>query len=164
MSAQSDMLQFVIRGRRCAMYVHNVKEVVSLPVITPVPLAATVIKGVMPLRGQPLAVLDLGPDLAPSRQDSHDDNFDMQRKPQDEFVLIIEAPSSQDANLVRAAVCVDQVLCVRTTDAEHMRPAPPGPAFVMGAVVDADGPALVLDATRTIEHAMAAVRATSVPL
>ena len=162
MSPEADMLQFVIRGRRCAMYVQSVKEVVPMPSITPVPLVAAAVRGVMPLRGHPVVVLDLGPDLAPTRQDSQDDGFDVHRKPQDEFVLIIESPSFHDSYPARAALCVDQVLCVRATNPEHMRATSAVPPFVTATMVDADGPALVIDATRAMEHVMATVQQAKV--
>lgn len=158
MSDSQDFLQFLIRGRRCAMAVAHVKEVVAMPIITSVPLAGPLVKGVMPVRGHAIAVLDLGTDLSPSRHDDQGPGIEMQPRAQDEFVLVVEAHLPDDPTPARAAVSVDRVLKVAALEQAHVRSAPPGPPFVVGALVDQEGPCLIIDPTRAFAHVMAGLR------
>ncbi|MCR9179424.1 chemotaxis protein CheW [Erythrobacter sanguineus] len=58
-----------IAGRRCALSAHDVKSVIELGAITPVPRAADFIAGIAALRSQSLTVIDcrraIGFDAAP---------------------------------------------------------------------------------------------------
>ncbi|MEM1195441.1 MAG: chemotaxis protein CheW [Pseudomonadota bacterium] len=47
-----------IAGRRCALHAHDVKSVIELGVITPVPQSPSFIAGITALRSQALTVID----------------------------------------------------------------------------------------------------------
>lgn len=146
----TDVVFFELRGRRCALPVGVVREVVALPNVTPVPLAPPLVRGIAPLRGQVFPVLDLGVWLAPGA--------DPQPRAGDK-ALLVDATLGQETPL-RAALAVDRVLRLGTIDESHSRPPPPGPAFVSATVLDVDGPALLIDADRAVERVREAVRAT----
>jgi purine-binding chemotaxis protein CheW len=68
------VLMTQIAGRRCAMAAHDVKSVIELGHVAPVPRAPTFIAGITALRSQALTVIDcriaLGLDLEPWPRDS----------------------------------------------------------------------------------------------
>ena len=153
-----DVLICEIRGRRCALPTESVREVVSAPALTPVPLAPPVIKGVLPIRGQIVPLLDLGVYLGPTVEGSP------QRSEGDRVVMIqVSLPDS--GSVAYAALAVDSVTWVATIDDAHTRPAPVGiPMGLVSAVIlDAGGPAFLIDPDRAValvrdavQHAVAA--------
>lgn len=150
-----DVVFFELRGRRCALPVSVVREVVPVPGLTPVPLAPSLVRGIAPLHGQVVPVLDLGVWLAPGA-DTRAEAASYRTGA--EKALLVEA-SLGDAP-VRAALAVDRVLRLGTIDDGHSRPPPPGPAFVAATVLDVEGPALLIDADKAVERVREAIRAT----
>ncbi len=61
-----DVLFFEVRGRRCALPISEVREVLATPPITPVPSAPAALRGLVPVHGQVLPLVDVGPQLASS--------------------------------------------------------------------------------------------------
>ncbi len=150
------MIFFEIRGRRCALPVASVRQVLASASVTPVPSAPTVVRGVTPVSGEALPVVDLGVWLAPGADIWHENPL---RSTADKM-LVIEAPSPTDGVTLRAALSVDRVTRLGSIDEETARrPPPPGPGFLAATVLDVDGPALLLDAAMAMEQIRNASRA-----
>jgi purine-binding chemotaxis protein CheW len=145
-----DVVFFELRGRRCALPAAIVSEVAALPNLTPVPHAPAGIRGIAPLHGQVLPVIDLGVWLAGGEPAPY--------RPGSDKLLLVEALLGEGTP-VRAALVVERVMRLGTIDESHGRPPPPGPAFVSATVLDVEGPALLIDAGRAVEHVGEAVRA-----
>jgi chemotaxis signal transduction protein len=148
-----DVVFFELRGRRCAMPVAAVSEVAAMPSTTPVPLAPTAVRGIAPLHGQVVPVLDLGVWLSPGPESPP------LYRPGSDKVLLIEATFGVEGTPVRAALAVERVMRLGSIDESHARPPPTGPAFVSATVLDVEGPALLIDATKVMEHVREAIRA-----
>ncbi len=150
-----DVVFFELRGRRCALPVAAVREVLSMPNVTPVPLAPALVRGVAPSHGHAFVVLDLGVWLAPGAEARPEGPS---YRPGTDEALLVEA-SLGPQTPVRAAFAVDRVLRLGSVDESHVRPPPPGPAFVSATLMDAEGPTLLLDADKAVERAREAIRA-----
>jgi chemotaxis signal transduction protein len=152
-----DVMFFELRGRRCALPVTAVSEVVAMASITPVPLAPPAIRGIAPLHGQVVPVVDLGVWLSPSPEASAAAPL---YRPGSDKVLLLEAPLGPEGTMpVRAALAVDRVMRLGSIDESHARPPPVGPAFVSATVLDVEGPALLIDASKAVEQVRDAIRA-----
>jgi chemotaxis signal transduction protein len=153
-----DVMFFELRGRRCALPVSAVSEVVAMASMTPVPLAPPAIRGIAPLHGQVVPVVDLGVWLSPSPEASAAAPL---YRPGSDKVLLVEANvgAAEGAPPVRAALAVDRVMRLGTIDQSHARPPPSGPAFVSATVLDVEGPALLIDAARAVEQVRDAIHA-----
>jgi purine-binding chemotaxis protein CheW len=150
-----DVMFFELRGRRCALPVSAVSEVVAMASMTPVPLAPPAIRGIAPLHGQVVPVVDLGVWLSPSPEASAAAPL---YRPGSDKVLLVEAQTADGAPPVRAALAVDRVMRLGTIDQSHARPPPSGPAFVSATVLDVEGPALLIDAALAVEQVREAIR------
>jgi purine-binding chemotaxis protein CheW len=145
-----DVVFFELRGRRCALPVTAVSEVAAMPNLTPVPHAPPGVRGIAPLHGQVLPVVDLGVWLGGGEVTPY-------RAVPDKLLLIEVALA--EGTPVRAALVVERVMRLGTIDETHGRPPPPGPSFIAATVLDVEGPALLIDAARAVEHVREAVRA-----
>ena len=153
-----DVVFFELRGRRCALPVAAVREVVAMPGLTPVPLAPPAVRGVAPVHGQVIPVLDLGGWLSSSGGEPGRAEAPVYR-PGTDKVLIVDATISGDATPLRAALVVERVMRLGTIDETHARPPPPGPPFVSATVLDVEGPALLIDADKALEEVREVIRA-----
>jgi purine-binding chemotaxis protein CheW len=144
-----DVVFFELRGRRCALPAAAVSEVAAMPGVTPVPHAPPAVRGIAPLHGQVLPVIDLGVWLGGGDPPPY--------RPLTDKVLLIEATLGE-GTAVRAALVVERVMRLGTIDESHGRPPPPGPPFVAATVLDVEGPALLIDAARAVDQVCAAVR------
>ena len=148
-----DVVFFELRGRRCALPVATVREVLPMPSVTPVPLAPPCVRGLAAVHGHAIPVLDLG--LWFSAKDSRLDPPPF-RSGSDKLILV-EATAARDPAPTRVALVVERVMRLGTIDEEHSRPAPPGPTFVIATVLDIDGPALLVSADQALDHVRAAI-------
>lgn len=144
-----DVVFFELRGRRCALPVAAVREVMTAPNMTPVPLTPPAVRGVAPIHGKVIPVLDLGV-LLTSSGDGRPDVFGYRAAA--DRVLVVEATSTADSAPMQAALLVDRVMRLGTVDEDHCRPPPPGPSFVSATVLDLEGPALLIDANRAMDQ------------
>ena len=145
-----DVLFFEVRGRRCALPVTVVREVLAAPAITPLPMSPPTLRGLVPVHGQVLPLIDIGPHLsgAPADQGGGQPlRWDGDR------IIVIESPlppggrgEPGEREPVRAALVVHRVTRLGTLDEGHSRPPPVGPGFVSATVLDVEGPALLIDA------------------
>jgi purine-binding chemotaxis protein CheW len=149
-----DVLFFEVRGRRCALPVSVVREVVAAPAITPVPLAPPALRGLAPVRGGVLPLIDVGPNLAPSGTPLGNALL----RSEGDRIVVVETESSRDGGTLRAALVVNRVTRLGTVNEEHSRPPPPGPDFVSATILDVEGPALLLDAAGVIDNLRQALR------
>jgi purine-binding chemotaxis protein CheW len=145
-----DVVFFELRGRRCALPAAVVSEVAPMPGLTPVPHAPAAIRGIAPLHGQVLPVIDLGVWLGGGDPPPY--------RPLSDKVLLVEAALGEGTP-VRAALVVERVMRLGTIDETHGRPPPPGPPVVTATVLDVEGPALLIDAGRAVDQVRDAVRA-----
>jgi chemotaxis signal transduction protein len=154
-----DVLFFEVRGRRCALPIAVVREVGAVPAITPVPLAPALLRGLTPVHGQVLPLIDVGPQLGPSGDPL---NASLLRS-EDDRIVVVEAVPPADRAPVRAALVVGKVTRLGTVNEDHSRPPPPGPSFVSATVLDVEGPALLLDAGLAIDAVRQAIRQAVTP-
>ncbi|NCC96470.1 MAG: hypothetical protein EOM02_06470 [Synergistales bacterium] len=59
MAKKSSCVEFVLDGRHFALPLENVKEIISRPEITPLPMASKHVRGIINLRGDVIPVVDL---------------------------------------------------------------------------------------------------------
>jgi chemotaxis signal transduction protein len=149
-----DVVFFELRGLRCALPLVGVRKVMPMRGITPVPLSPPVLRGVAPMQGLILPILDLGVCFHPAGDESAE--VVGYRWARDKL-LLVEAPGDAGRETVRAALAVDRVLHIGTVDEQHSRLPPPRPPFLSATVLDATGPALLLDITRTIDYVKDAI-------
>jgi chemotaxis signal transduction protein len=149
-----DVLFFEIRGRRCALPVSVVREVAAAPAVTPVPLAPPLLRGLAPVHGRVLPLIDVGPQLAPS----NDPLAGAVLRSDSDRIVVFEAETPHDRGPVRAALAVNRVTRLGTINEEHSRPPPSGPEFIAATVLDVEGPALLLDAAAAIDAVRHALR------
>ena len=148
-AAPLDVVFFEIRGLRCALPLAVVRKVLPMRGVTPVPLAPAVVRGIAPVQGFILPVLDLGVCFQ-SASDEIGESAGY-RFPKDKLLLVETAPDAgRDA--VRVALAVERVVSIGTVDEQHSRLPPPRPSFLSATVLDANGPALLLDIERTINY------------
>jgi chemotaxis signal transduction protein len=142
-----DVIFFEIHRRRCVMPVNMVQEVITLPALTPVPSAPPSVCGLATLRGAVIPVLDLGAWLGPGAEPGPE--APVARAGADK-ALLVEA-LLESGTPVRVALVVDRILRLGTVDDAHARPPPASPSFVTATMLDADGPAFLIDAAAAVE-------------
>lgn len=59
MAKKSSCVEFILGGRHFALPLENVKEIISRPEITPLPMASKHVRGIINLRGDVIPVVDL---------------------------------------------------------------------------------------------------------
>ena len=158
MTETYDLLFFLIRGRRCAIEVSAVREVLAAPAVTPVPLVPALIRGAISFHGLPVPVLDLGVELQPGSLDSGGQSFDAFSRSAQDYVLVVEAHLPSDGTFVRSGLAVERVMRVVTVPADALRPHAGHTSFVSATIVDAEGPALLIDVPTALETTMKSIR------
>jgi chemotaxis signal transduction protein len=148
-AAPLDVVFFELRGLRCALPLGVVRKVLPMPGITPVPLAPPVVRGIAPVQGLILPVLDLGTCFQPAGEDMPDGGGYRFAK---EKLLLVETARDAAREAIRAAIAVERGLGLGTIDEQYSRPPPARPSFLSATVVDAGGPALLLDLERTLDY------------
>jgi len=128
-----DVVFFHLRGLRCALAASVVREMLPMPGLTPVPLAPPVLRGIAPLRGQILPVLDLGV-YFPQASEAHGDG--MPDPMTAEKIILIETAPDANTPAISAALAVERQVRVGRVDEQHSRPPPPRPLFLAATVLD----------------------------
>ena len=180
------VLFFEVRGTRCALPVSVVREVLVAPHVTPVPRAPAPLRGLVPVHGQVLPLLDVGPALMLGNSDAGASLLASaaQLRPYSDQIVVVESELPHASNggedngddggdggrgllddssgglalgstrrpPVRAALIANRVMRLGTIEDGHSWRPPPGPGFVRATVLDADGPALLLDAGLAMEQ------------
>jgi chemotaxis signal transduction protein len=154
-----DVVFFELRGRRCAVAVSAVREVMPMPSVTPVPLAPPAVRGVAPVHGQVLPVLDLGAHVTTGGDGRSEAPL---YRTTSEKLLVVEGELAGSGSCT-AALAVDRVLRLGTIDEGHARQPPAGPPFVSATVLDVEGPALLIDVDQALGHLRAVVAAGARP-
>jgi chemotaxis signal transduction protein len=149
-----DVVFFELRGLRCALPLGVVRKVMPMKGVTPVPLAPTVIRGIAPMQGYILPVLDLAVCFQTAGDEPPEGS--RYRFPKDKLLLVETAPEAGH-EIVRAAIAVERVVNIGTVDEQYSRLPPPRPSFLSATVLDANGPALLLDIERTIDYVRDAI-------
>jgi chemotaxis signal transduction protein len=150
-----DVIFFELRGRRCALPLGVVRKVLPMRGITPVPLAPPVVRGIAPMQGFILPVLDLAVCFQPAGEEAVEVGY---RSTKDKL-LLVETVRDAGRETVRAAIAVERGLGLGTIDEQYSRPPPTRPSFLSATVVDAGGPALLLDLERTLDYVRDAISA-----
>ncbi len=158
-SALLDVVLFHLRGLRCALPTSVVREMLPVSGLTPVPLAPPVLRGVTPLRGQVLPVLDLGVYFAQASEAAPAGALE----PLAEKFLLIETAPDANTPAIAAALVVERQVRVGQIDEQHSRPPPPRPSFVAATLLDADGPALLINAQQAIDLVRSAISTVTNP-
>jgi len=159
-SSSLDVVFFHLRGLRCALPASVVREMLPMLGLTPVPLAPAVLRGIAPVRGQVLPVLDLGV-YFPQAGEAHDGG--MPDPGTAERLIVIETTPDANTPAISAALAVEHQVRVGRVDEQHSRPPPPRPTFVSATVLDADGPALLISAQQAIDHVRHAISTVTSP-
>jgi chemotaxis signal transduction protein len=152
--APLDVVFFELRGLRCALPLAVVNKVLPMRSVTPVPLSPPVVRGIAPMQGLLLPILDLGVCFRPAGDEAAEAAG--YRSSRDKL-LLVETPGDAGREAVRVALAVDRVLNIGTVDEQHSRLPPPRPPFLSATVLDAAGPALLLDIARTIDYVKDAI-------
>jgi chemotaxis signal transduction protein len=155
-AAPLDVIFFELRGLRCALPLGVVRRVLPVRGITPVPLAPPVVRGIAPMQGFILPVLDLSFCFQTAGEDAVEST--VLRSGKDKLLLVETAPDAA-RETIRAAIAVDRGLALGTIDEQYSRPPPARPSFLSATVVDAGGPALLLDLERTLDYVRDAISA-----
>jgi chemotaxis signal transduction protein len=145
---------FELRGLRCALPLGVVRKVLPMRGITPVPLAPAVIRGIAPVQGFILPVLDLAVCFQPAGDDMAESAA--YRFPKNKLLLVKTAPDA-GREAVRVALAVESAVTIGSVDERHSRVPPPRPSFLSATVLDASGPALLLDMERAIDFVRDAI-------
>jgi len=145
------ILTFELSGRRFAIELGFVREVLALGNVTPVPGAPAAVRGLINVRGMLAAALDLAV-LCGDRPHAS--------RPGDAVVLL-EAPPQpwSEGQPPRVAIPVDRVLEVSPSppEIEPTPAAPDGPACVRALLALESGPAALLDVPALIASVRALV-------
>jgi purine-binding chemotaxis protein CheW len=152
--APLDVVFFELRGLRCALPLAVVRKILPMRGITPVPLSPPVVRGIAPMQGLILPILDLGVCFHPAGDEAAEAVG--YRSARDKL-LLVETAGDAGREPVKAALAVDRVLNIGTVDEQHSRLPPPRPPFLSATVLDAAGPALLLDIARTIDYVKDAI-------
>jgi chemotaxis signal transduction protein len=154
-----DVLFFEVRGRRCALPVSVVREVMATPSVTPVPLAPPLLRGLVPVRGQVLPLIDVGSQLGPGSGDAADTPRYLISE--QERIVVVETPVPRPAAdssvvsgrpaLTRLAFAATRINRLGSIHEGHSRQPPPQPRFASATVFDVEGPALLLDVALALE-------------
>ncbi len=157
-AALLDVVFFEVRGLRCALPLAVVRKVLPMRGVTPVPLAPAMVRGIAPVQDWILPVLDLSVCFQPAGDDATEG-----RRFSKDKLLVIETAPDAGREIVRAAIAVERAVTIGTVDEQHSRPPPPRPSFLSATVLDASGPALLLDIERTIDYVRNAISAVMGP-
>jgi chemotaxis signal transduction protein len=141
-----DVLFFEVRGRRRALPVAVVREVLATPAVTPVPLTPPLLRGLVPVRGQVLPLLDVGAQLGAGAGDPPDAARFLATE--QDRIVVVETAAPLVRRLAFAASRISRLGCIHEG---HARRPPPFPPFVSATVFDVEGPALLLDAALAME-------------
>lgn len=152
--APLDVVFFELRGLRCALPLSAVRKVLPMRGVTPVPLSPPVVRGIAPMQGFIFPILDLGVFFHATADESPETSG--YRSARDKL-LLVETPGDAGREAVRVALAVDRVLNIGTIDEQHSRLPPPRPPFLAATVLDAAGPALLMDIVRTIDYVKDAI-------
>ena len=155
-AAPLEVVFFELRGLRCALPLAVVRKILPMRGVTPVPLAPAVVRGIAPVLGHILPVLDLGVCFQPAGDEGAEGAA--YRFPKDKLLLIETAPDA-GREAVRVALAVERSVTIGTVDEQHSRVPPPRPIFLSATVLDANGPALLLDVERTMDYVREAISA-----
>ncbi len=150
-----DVVFFELRGLRCALPLTVVRKVLPMRGLTPVPLAPPVVRGIAPLQGQILPVLD----LSVCFQSGNDDGGDAGYRFAKDKILLVESLPDANREAIRVAIAVERSVTIGTIDEQYSRVPPPRPSFLSATILDASGPALLLDVERTIDYVRGAISA-----
>jgi purine-binding chemotaxis protein CheW len=101
-------LVFSLRDQDYAIPLLNVKEVIAIPEITPIPYSPSHFKGIMNLRGQIISVIDLRLKF----------KFPPSDQTQETAIIILDLDS------VFFGVIVDTIDCVLAVESADLRPSP----------------------------------------
>jgi chemotaxis signal transduction protein len=159
-AAPLDVVFFELRGLRCALPLGVVRKVLPLAGVTPVPLAPSVVRGIAPMQGLILPVLDLSVCFQSGGEEEADQ---ASARLVNDKLLLVETSPDAGREPVSAAIAVERVLNIGTVDEQYSRPPPPRPTFLSATVLDAQGPALLLDIERTMDYVRDAISAVIGP-
>ena len=112
------------------------------------------------MRGQVLPVLDLGVYFPQAGEAAQGGNADSSMA---EKILLIETSPDANTPVIAAALAVERQVRVGQIDEQHSRPPPPRPSFVSATVLDADGPALLINAQQAIDLVRSALSTVTNP-
>ena len=159
-SAPLDVVFFEVRGLRCALPLAVIRAVYPMCGVTPVPLAPAVLRGIAPLAGQILPILDLDQCFQSSGGEAF---VDANRFALKDKLLLIEVSPELGKEPVRAALAVEKHVAIGSVDERHSRPPPARPSFLAATILDAGGPALLLDAEKTMNYVRESISAVLGP-
>jgi chemotaxis signal transduction protein len=142
---------FELAGQAFGLPIRSVKETLPMRPLTQVPLVSPVVAGLMNLRGEVVAVLDLAHLVGLAHRSA--------RTLPDSAVVLLRAPQSWSGRAQERAACglaVDKLLGVRDLDESTLRDPPPSldpeaASYLKGVAPFGDSGALaVLDPERVL--------------
>jgi purine-binding chemotaxis protein CheW len=146
---QQKLVTFALGGQTFGAPIRAVKETLPPRPVTPVFLVPSLVAGFINLRGEVVAVLDLGELLGLAAE--------AERRADERAIIILRSTGARSSEKAAAGLLVDRLLGVVSVAAADVRPPPPTLAaepasYLRGVVSHGDPPAplLVLDPDRVL--------------
>jgi hypothetical protein len=76
---------------------------------------------------------------------------------------LIETAPDANTPAISAALAVEHRVRVGQVDEQHSRPPPPRPTFLAATVLDAEGPALLINAQQAIDYVRHSISTVTSP-
>lgn len=158
-----DLLFFDWRGHRCALPTAQVIEVADIPSVTPIPLSGGGIRGVIPYRGHPIALVEVGKGATMSqatavRGGDVPGPAGMPARDGETLMIVLQARVPGVPIPVTAALPVERVLTVARVNRDHnWRDTHAGGLF-SAELLGPDGPTLFMNASAALQQVMALVQ------
>lgn len=138
----NQMLTFKLGDETYGIQINKVREILTYPVVTPIPDASRWVKGVINLRGEVAPIIDLR-----VRFNTNDDPFYTNR-------TIVIAVKTQDMRMI--GLVVDEVSDMENVELDRLYPAPDmgtsiAPEYLKGLFKKEDKMIVILDIDRILD-------------
>ena len=140
----NQLLTFKLGNETYGIQINNVREILTYPVVTPIPDASRWVKGVINLRGEVAPIIDLRV------------RFNINNEPSYTERTIVVAVKTHDSRMI--GLVVDEVSDMENVDLEKLYPAPDmgtsiAPEYLKGLFKKEESMIVILDIDRILDKA-----------
>ena len=140
----NQLLTFKLGNETYGIQINNVREILTYPVVTPIPDASRWVKGVINLRGEVAPIIDLRV------------RFNINDNPSYTERTIVVAVKTHDSRMI--GLVVDEVSDMENIDLEKLYPAPDmgtsiAPEYLKGLFKKEESMIVILDIDRILDKA-----------
>lgn len=140
----NQLLTFKLGNETYGIQISNVREILTYPVVTPIPDASRWVKGVINLRGEVAPIIDLRV------------RFNIDNNPSYTERTIVVAVKTHDSRMI--GLVVDEVSDMENVDLEKLYPAPDmgtsiAPEYLKGLFKKEEQMIVILDIDRILDKA-----------